>query len=176
MNNMRFSPRRWFAPRETASRRDDLPMTPARDDIDSFFQTMFNGMVTPWEAMNEFLPFWRHQRAEADILPSLDLTSDEKAYALSIELPGVEPENVKLEVRDNALIIAGEKKHESPDDKKNCHVLERVYGSFQRVLALPDDADVGAITAAHKNGVLTVTVPRKAPAQPQAKTIEITRE
>lgn len=118
-------------------------MTPVRDDIDNFFQNMFNGMVTPWEAMNEFLPFWRHQRAEADILPSLDLTSDEKAYVLSVELPGVEPENVRLEVRDNALIVAGEKKQENRDDKKNQHVLERVYGSFQRVLALPEDAGCG---------------------------------
>ena len=176
MSNMHFSPRRWFAPRETAPRRGDMPATPARDEIDSFFQSMFNGMVTPWEAMNEFLPFWRHQRAEADILPSLDLTSDEKAYALSIELPGVATENVSLEVRDAALIIAGEKKCERADDKKSCHVLERIYGSFQRVLALPDDADVDAITAAHKNGVLTVIIPRKAPARPQAKTIEITRE
>ena len=152
MNNTRFLPRRWFAPREAAPRRDDLPVTPVRDDIDNFFQNMFNGMVTPWEAMNEFLPFWRHQRAEADILPSLDLTSDEKAYVLS------------------------EKKQENRDDKKNQHVLERVYGSFQRVLALPEDADAEAVTATHKNGVLTVTIPRKVPAQSRAKSIEITRE
>ena len=176
MNNTRFLPRRWFAPREAAPRRDDLPVTPVRDDIDNFFQNMFNGMVTPWEAMNEFLPFWRHQRAEADILPSLDLTSDEKAYVLSVELPGVEPENVRLEVRDNALIVAGEKKQENRDDKKNQHVLERVYGSFQRVLALPEDADAEAVTATHKNGVMTVTIPRKVPAQSWAKSIEITRE
>lgn len=172
MNSMYFSPRRWFAPREIASRRNDVPMMPARDEIDSFFQSMFNGMATPWEAVNDFL----HQRVRDGILPNLDLTSDEKAYVLSIELPGVEPENVTLEVRDAALIIAGEKKQQRTDDKKDCHVLERVYGSFQRVLALPDDADAEAITAAHKNGVLTVTIPRRAPARPQAKAIEITRE
>ncbi|WP_297849401.1 Hsp20/alpha crystallin family protein [uncultured Desulfovibrio sp.] len=176
MNDMlRFSPCRWFAPRESASRGNNLPTAP-RDEIDSFFQTMFHGMVTPWEAMNAFLPFRRHQRAEAGILPSLDLTGDEKAYALSVELPGVEPQNVRLEVRDTALIIAGEKKHERANDKENCHVLERAYGSFQRVLALPDDADVDAITATHKNGVLHVAIPRKAVVQPQVKTIEITRE
>ena len=95
---------------------------------------------------------------------------------LSVELPGVEPENVRLEVRDNALIVAGEKKQENRDDKKNQHVLERVYGSFQRVLALPEDADAEAVTATHKNGVLTVTIPRKVPAQSRAKSIEITRE
>lgn len=176
MNNLRLFPSRWFAPRESSVHRDDLPGMPARNDMENFFQNMFSGMVTPWEAMNEFMPFWRHQRAQAAILPNLDLTSDEKSYALRIELPGVEPENVSVEVRENALIISGEKKRDNADEQKNQHVLERVYGSFQRVLALPEDADTQAVTASHKNGVLTVSIPRKVPAKAQARSIEITRE
>lgn len=176
MNNLRLLPRRWLAPRGAASRQDDLPVTPVRDELDGFFQNMFNGMVTPWEAVNDFLPFWRQRKFQADILPSLDLTSDEKAYALSMELPGVEPENVSVEVRDNALIIAGEKKQENAGDQKSQHVLERTYGSFQRVLALPEDADVDAITARCKNGVLHVAIPRKATGKTQAKAIEIVKE
>ena len=92
-----------------------------------------------------------------------------------MELPGVEPENVAVEVRENALVVSGEKKRDSEEENKNQHVMERVYGSFQRVLALPDDADVDSIAATHKNGVLSVVIPRKAPAAAEAKTIEITR-
>ncbi len=176
MSTFRLLPRRWPGPRGAASRQDDLPVTPGRDDWDGFFQSMLNGMVTPWEAMNDFLPFWRRQKIQADILPSLDLTSDENAYALSMELPGVEPENVKVEVRDNALVVAGEKKQESSGDQKNQHVLERAYGSFQRVLALPEDADTDAITASCKNGVLHIAIPRKATSETQTKSIEIVKE
>lgn len=176
MNNLHLLPRRWLAPRGAASRRDDLPVTPERDDLDGFFQNMFNGSFTPWEAMNDFLPFWRRRKFQADILPSLDLSSDEQAYALSMELPGVEPDNVSVEVHDNTLVIAGEKKQENAAEQKSQHVLERCYGSFQRAIALPEDADVDAITASCKNGVLRVTIPRKATSETQAKSIEIVKE
>ncbi|SDF62233.1 Hsp20/alpha crystallin family protein [Desulfovibrio legallii] len=170
MANTMHLPRRWFAPREPAA-----PAAPFRDDMDRIFQAMFNGMAAPWDAMNDMLPFWRHQKAETALLPDMDLTSDDKAYTLRMELPGVEPENVTVEVRDNALVVSGEKKRDSEEEKKNQHVMERVYGSFQRVLALPDDADVAGIAATHKNGVLSVSIPRKAPAAAERKTIEITR-
>lgn len=176
MNNLHLLPSRWFAQRGNASRRDDLPVTPARDDMDGFFQNMFNGSFTPWEAVNDFLPFWRRRKFQADIMPSLDLSSDEKAYALSMELPGVDPENVSVEVHDHVLVIAGEKKQENAAEEKNQHVLERCYGSFQRAIALPEDADVDAITARCKNGVLQVTMPRKATPENQAKSIEIVKE
>ena len=61
-------PRRWFAPRENIA-----PAAPFRDDMDKIFQAMFNGMAAPWEAMNEMLPFWRHQKAENALLPDMDL-------------------------------------------------------------------------------------------------------
>jgi HSP20 family protein len=104
----------------------------------------------------------------------MDLTSDDKAYTLRMELPGVEPENVTVE-GDIGLVVSGEKLRDSVEAIKNQHVMERVYGSFQRVLALPDDADVAGIAATHKNGVLSVSIPRKAPAAAERKTIEITR-
>lgn len=176
MNNLHLLPRRWLTPHGAASRRDGLPVTPAREEMDGFFQNMLNGMFTPWEAMNDYLPFWRRRKFQADILPSLDMTSDERAYALSMELPGVEPENVSVEVHGNALVIAGEKKQENAAEQKNQHVLERAYGSFQRVLTLPEDADADAITASCKNGVLRVTIPRKAMAETQARAIEIVKE
>ncbi len=64
MANTMHLPRRWFAPREPAA-----PAAPFRDDMDRIFQAMFNGMAAPWDAMNDMLPFWRHQKAETASCP-----------------------------------------------------------------------------------------------------------
>ena len=174
-NTLRLLPHRWFAPREAALRASTAAAIPVHDEIDKIFQEMFSGMVTPWEAMDRFLPTWRDRNSPEDLMPSMDLTSDEKSYSLRMELPGVEPENVSVAVRDNALVVSGEKKRENEDENRDQHVLERVFGSFQRVLSLPDDADVEGIAATHKNGVLSVTIPRKVVDKAAAKNIAITK-
>ena len=142
------------------------PTSPVRDDIDNMFRNFYDSMLTPWAA-----GFLRGSQKKDELVPSMDLTSDEKAYTLHVEVPGVEADDVKLTVRDNAVIISGEKKRETED--KNHHVTERVFGSFQRAISLPEDADVEGITAAHKNGVLCVTLPRKTATK--ERTIEITK-
>lgn len=64
-------------------------------------------------------------------------------------------------LQDGTLTISGEKKYEKEDKDENTHFVERSYGSFRRVLALPQDIDQEAIDAKFRNGVLTITVPRK---------------
>lgn len=162
--NTTFTPSRWFAPREAILRN-----APMRDDIDRFFNNFFDGMVTPW------VPGFFHalHEKENDLMPRADLTSDAKAYTLKIEVPGVEPDDVKLSVHDGMLEIAGEKKCETEDKER--HVTERRYGSFRRSMNLADDADIDAITAAHKNGVLTVTIPRLADTRNAEKVISIAK-
>lgn len=174
-NNLRMVPRRWFAPRDAAFCLNSAAGMPARDEIDEIFQGMLNGLTTPWDVMGALSPFERKEDQENVLVPTMDLTSDAKAYALCLELPGVDPENVSVAVRDDTLVISGEKKREAEDESKDRHVLERVFGAFERVLRLPEDADVEGITAAHKNGVLQVTIPRKAVSGPVTKTIEVAR-
>ena len=153
MNTMFVMPRRWLA---EAARREAAPV---RDDIDAMCQ-------------NAAAP--RERRAPG-ILPSVDLVADSSAYILSMEIPGVEPEQVTLEVREENLVISGEKA--CPHEACATRIAgERVFGEFRRLWALPEDADADAITAATKNGVLTVTVPRKAAPEPQHRTIEIIRQ
>lgn len=137
-----------------------------RDDIDRFFHGVVSGMMLPWmSGMYRSMP-----RTEV-LMPQVDVSSDDKAYTLNIEVPGVEPDDVKLTVRDGVLELSGEKKSESEDKEK--HVSERTFGSFSRSLTLPEDADVEAITASHKNGVLTVTIPRLAESKQKEKSITI---
>lgn len=109
----------------------------------------------------------------ADFLPDIDLTSDEKTYQMKVELPGVPPENVDIKLDGGVLTISGEKKEETVDDKTKTHVKERRFGSFMRSMTLPEDADADNISASSKDGVLTVSIPRKAPEKPQARTISV---
>ena len=83
---------------------------------------------------------------------------------------------MKLELTpDGALIVRGEKKQEKEQKDKNFYRSERSYGSFQRTLSLPEDASRDNIDASFKNGVLTITCPRKAVAQTPTKRIDIKR-
>lgn len=128
------------------------------DDIDRLFGGFFD---TPTFAA-----------VRDNIMPSLDVTSDDKSYAMHIELPGVSPEAVEIKVSDNTLIVSGEKKQEVMD-KTNTHVQERTYGSFMRSMTLPDDADAENITATAKDGVLTITIQKKAPEESKTRTITV---
>jgi len=107
--------------------------------------------------------------------PNVDIKENKKNYKITVEVPGVEENDVKLEFSEGTLTVSGEKKHEKEEKDENYHCVERSYGSFRRVLSLPEDIDEDAIEAKFKNGVLTITVPRKQIAKPkdETKMIEI---
>lgn len=105
--------------------------------------------------------------------PTLDLSATDKEYAITVEIPGVDEKDVKLELANDTLTIRGEKKQEKEEKDHNYYRMERSYGSFQRVLSLPDDADQESIKAKFKRGVLKVTMLRKALPHSDVKRIEV---
>jgi HSP20 family protein len=107
------------------------------------------------------------------IKPTLDLGATDKAYTIAVEVPGVDEKDVTVEIANDTLTIRGEKKQEKEEKDRNYYRMERSYGSFQRVLSLPEDADQDGVSATFKNGVLRVTMPRKAAPQAQVRQIEI---
>ena len=145
-----------------AMKRDYSGLSRLHNELDRIFDNFFS------RAFFDREPF----RFRGDFLPSLDVTSDDKAYAMKVELPGVAPEAVKLEVNDGVLTISGEKKEETKDEQTK-EVRECSYGSFTRSMTLPEDADAEHITATSKNGILTVSIPRKAPDQSRVRKIEV---
>ena len=145
-----------------AMKRDYSGLSRLHNELDRMFDNFFSPAFFDRE------PF----RFRGDFLPSLDVTSDDKAYAMKVELPGVAPEAVKLEVNDGVLTISGEKKEETKDEQTK-EVRECSYGSFTRSMTLPEDADAEHITAISKNGILTVSIPRKAPDQSKVRKIEV---
>ena len=105
------------------------------------------------------------------LLPSMHVTETDKAIEITAELPGLEEKDVEINVADNVLTIRGEKKAEKEEKDKDYRLVERTYGSFARTLGLPEGVDPDMIKASIAKGVLTVTVPKPAPAE--VKKVEV---
>lgn len=105
--------------------------------------------------------------------PSVDVSASDDRYFITVEVPGVDEKDIKLELVGDTLTIKGSKRQESSDNDKDYFRVERAYGAFQRVLSLPEDADRDQIEAQFHNGILTITMPRKAEAKSRGKLIDI---
>ena len=146
------------------------PLQQFHHEIDRLFDQAFRGFGLSHFGFDQPL-FPR--LAEGMLKPTLDLGATDREYTITVEIPGVDENDVKLEIVDDTLTIRGEKKQEKEQKEKNYYRMERSYGSFQRVLSLPEDADQDKINATFKKGVLTVTMPRKALPKSDVKQIEI---
>ena len=107
-------------------------------------------------------------------MPSIDLKEDDGAVVLTAELPGMAEGDIDVEVKNGVLTLKGEKKHEYEDNRDEVQIMERRYGQVQRSLRLPEGVEPEKISAKFENGVLTVTMPKKPEATPQARKIAIT--
>jgi HSP20 family protein len=103
--------------------------------------------------------------------PAVDVAEDETSFKLSAELPGMADKDIQVALSGDTLTIRGEKRQDKEEKKSGYHLSERSYGEFQRAFTLPDGVDGEKIAAAFANGVLTVTVPKKA--QAVAKKIQV---
>lgn len=113
------------------------------------------------------------QLRNGDLVPSIDFKETETSYQLDVELPGIPAKDVDISVAHGILTVKGEKKSESEEKRKDYIRVERSYGRFERSLALPEDADDAKIEAASKDGVLTITIAKKAGAAAVTRKIEV---
>ena len=104
-------------------------------------------------------------------MPAVDVYETEHNLTLKAELPGVDPKDIEARVEDGTLYLKGERKFEKESKKENYHRIERTYGSFMRSFALPTSVDADKVSAEYKDGVLTLTLPKKEEAK--AKTITV---
>ena len=151
-----------------------------RGEIDRAFEHAFHGWPTlfsPAHSLWAWDPF-RETRAPFAIMnggltPRTDVSETDEAYAITIELPGVDECDLDVTVAEDTITITGEKKSEREEKEKGRYLSERSYGSFRRSFRLPDDVDAGRIGAGFANGVLTVTMPRSPEARKKVRNIEI---
>lgn len=157
---------------------------PARTAVPDVFQSFRNEMDRVFDRftgnfgfpslrrMFDVEPSWRFE-SMGIATPAIDVSEDDKAYRISAELPGLDEKDIDVTVTGDALVLKGEKRQEKEEKEKNYYLSERSYGAFQRAFALPDGIDRNKIDAQFSKGVLTITLPKTAEAQKQAKKIAV---
>ena len=106
-------------------------------------------------------------------VPPVDVIETDSQYALAAELPGVNGNEVKVVVRDGVLTLTGERPALPEAEGTKVHLTERRFGAFQRRFALPKDADGERVSAEFKNGVLTISVPKREEVKPREIEVRI---
>lgn len=104
--------------------------------------------------------------------PEVDILNDKDNIVLSVDLPGIEKEDIAVNIEDKVLTISGERKFENEDKKDGYYRKERRYGSFKRSFSLSDDIMTDDVSADFKNGVLKITL-KKDMAKEEVKQITV---
>jgi len=146
----------------------DHPLGQLHRDLDKLFDNFFQRFPLP-SSRKENEGVWGRF-----IQPQVDIGEDKKQYTITVEVPGVNEKDIDLTVADGTLMIRGEKRYEQEDHDKQYHRIERSYGSFQRLLSLPTDADESTIDAKFRNGILTITIAKDPNSKPPVRQIMIT--
>ncbi|HYI96347.1 MAG TPA: Hsp20/alpha crystallin family protein [Bryobacteraceae bacterium] len=105
--------------------------------------------------------------------PAVDILETENDLILKMDVPEVELKDVDIRLENHTLTVKGERKFENLADSKAYHRIERSYGSFARTFTLPDTVDTEKVRADYKNGVLSITLPKKEVAKPRTVRVEI---
>ncbi len=111
--------------------------------------------------------------ATAEWAPAVDIKEEGDKFVLQADLPGVKPEEIDVSMENGVLTIKGEKRTEAKTEKEGYKRIERAYGSFYRRFSLPDTANPDAISAATRNGVLEIVIPKRESVQPKKINVSV---
>jgi HSP20 family protein len=106
-------------------------------------------------------------RALQAFAPRCTIAESENDFEIQVDLPGIQPADLQVEVRGQELWLSGERKQEKEEKGKTYHRIEQEYGRFERVIPLPTPVDEGAVKAEYHNGILKVLVPKSAAVRPK---------
>ncbi|KAJ1498768.1 hypothetical protein HMI54_012387 [Coelomomyces lativittatus] len=144
--------------------RYTYPELAPMDSFDRMFHRMRDMNRTFADMMDLASPFTTRSTDASGMVqyaPRVDFRENEKGFSIHADLPGIPKENVKIEARDNSLILSGENRREVEKDQGQYHYSERQYGRFMRTVPMPSTADLENVKATYENGVLLVDVPKK---------------
>jgi HSP20 family protein len=151
---------------------DDRTFDSFRSEMDALHRSIDRLFADAWGG--SFAPTLLSETWQTGkITPRLDVVEDEKAFRVSVELPGMTDKDVAVTVDDRTLTVRGEKKEEKEKKEKDVFRRERAYGSFRRTIELPSDVDAAKIEAKFKDGVLTIDLPKTKEAQERVKQIPV---
>jgi HSP20 family protein len=135
----------------------------AQRDFDRLFKEAFNPFVSEGDLSTRT---WA---------PPVDIYENENDIVLKAELPGIEPKDVEVKVEDNTLYLKGERRFEKEVKNESYHRVERSYGSFARSFSLPNSISTDKVKAEFKDGLLTLTLPKREEAKPRTVKIDVSR-
>jgi HSP20 family protein len=121
--------------------------------------------------MDEF--FNTGYESDVAMSPRADITEDDSAYYVHVDLPGMDKKDVTITAERDVLRVSGERKNEYSDKKEGYRYTERSFGSFSREFLLPDNVDPEKIDATMKSGVLTLTIKKTEAKKPKEIDIKV---
>ena len=140
--------------------------------FDTMFDELWNSM---WAANNANNAQYNTETARPVLRPAMDVIEEEDAVIVRVDLPGIAPEDVNIEVDGDLLTISGEVQAEEisgDEDAKRYTYRERRSGAFKRSLRIADTLSTENAEATFENGVLTLSLPKQPEAQPKRITVQ----
>lgn len=125
-----------------------------RNEINRMIEGMFNRPAT--------VPTWFGMAGPGQWLPAIDISEDPHQLQVRVELPGLDPKGLEIDVTEDRLVIAGEKKQTASKSGNGWSHVESQYGEFSRTIPLPAPIDPEKVTARFENGVLTIDLAKAA--------------
>jgi HSP20 family protein len=154
------------------SRTTGLTSFGGRDPFLSFRREMdrlFDDFFTPAETRSFAAPAAQTLGA----WPRVDVRETDQAYVVTAEAPGVDPNDIQLDLRENALVISGEKRVERSAEDQGVRYSERSFGRFERIIPFEGEIDADRVEATSEHGVLTITLPKAAQARDRSRRIQV---
>jgi len=143
---------------------DESPFLTLHREMNRLFDDM-------WRSFDAPVPGFGQASAMSSSWPSIEVSETDKDVTVTAEVAGLEEKDIDASLDNGTLILKGEKRLESQDRER--HFSERFYGRFERRIPLPAEVEEDKVSAAFKNGVLTVTLPKTPGAQSHARHIAI---
>lgn len=141
------------------------PIISFQEEMNRLFHDFFGEMSMP--------SLLRGRESALSIYPAVDVSENDKGFTITAELPGLDAQDIQVDAAEGYLTIKGEKRQEEKEEREGYFRQERSYGAFQRIVAMPDTAHLDKAEASYKNGVLTLSIPKKAGTQNKTHKIEI---
>lgn len=154
------------------------PTTPARAARPvARLRRRSDGLTGLWPNLEALFEPLLGTEATSDLAfqPAVELHESSTAYQVSAELPGVKREDIELRLEEDLFVLRGSKEQRTQAEEGTLHRSETVYGSFERRFRLPHEIEVEAAEAHFRDGVLTVTLPKREPEE-RARVIPVLGE
>ena len=131
-----------------------------REDFDNVMRDFLRGFGGPMVSSRE-------------VFPVADVKEDEDKFTVTVEVPGIDKKDIKIKMKDNSLLVEGEKKEENKEEGESYIRVERSYGNFRRAFNFSSHLDTKKASAEFKDGVLTVTLPKSEQEKPKEIDIKV---